>query len=108
MGKITSVIVCLFFLMFTGVSCSDDPADPVGPDTTTVKIPPFDIEKLNDTYGSIAPFDFYPLWGPYNVHDPSIIRDGEYFYCYNTDVGYGINVPPGIQIRKSKDLVDWT
>lgn len=76
---------------------------PVDPPVT----PPFDINTINDTYGAVAPFSSYLLWGPYNVHDPSIIKAGEYYYCYSTDVGYGITVRPGIQIRKSKDLVEW-
>jgi len=70
--------------------------------------PAFDINSINDTYGSIAPFTNYLRWGPHNVHDPAIIKAGEYYYCYNTDVGYGISVRSGIQIRKSKDLVEWT
>src|SRR5262249_47029726 len=49
----------------------------------------------------------YTQWGPYNVHDPSIIKSGDYFYCFSTDVAYGTTVRPGIQIRKSKDLVQW-
>jgi arabinan endo-1,5-alpha-L-arabinosidase len=68
---------------------------------------PFDIEKLSDTYPSLISSDLHSQWGPYNVHDPSIFKDGEYYYCYSTDAGYGIEVRPGVQIRRSKDLVDW-
>src|SRR6185295_19268090 len=39
---------------------------------------------------------------------PAIIKEGEYYYAYSTDVGYGIDVRAGLQIRKSKDLVEWT
>jgi arabinan endo-1,5-alpha-L-arabinosidase len=42
------------------------------------------------------------------VHDPAIIKDGDYYYAFSTDVGYGIDVRAGLQIRKSKDLVEWT
>lgn len=72
------------------------------PTTTT-----FDINSIGDTYDSVAPFADYLRWGPYNVHDPSIKKFGDYYYCYSTDVGYGIAVRPGIQIRRSKDLVQW-
>jgi arabinan endo-1,5-alpha-L-arabinosidase len=70
--------------------------------------PAFDINSIEDTYASIAPFANYSQWSVYNVHDPSIKKFGDYYYCYSTDVGYGIDVRSGIQIRKSKDLVEWT
>ena len=33
--------------------------------------------------------------------------NNDYYYCYSTDAGYGISVRSGIQIRRSKDLVQW-
>ena len=77
-------------------------------DTTKQVSVPFDINSINDTYADVAPFTFYPKWGSYNVHDPSVKKFGDYYYCYSTDVGFGTTVPAGIQIRKSKDLVQWT
>jgi len=68
---------------------------------------PFNINNIEDTYPTVAPVELSYMWGPYNVHDPSIIKDGDWYYCYSTDVSYGANVKPGIQVRKSKDLVDW-
>lgn len=70
--------------------------------------PPFDINSITDTYESIAPFAYYNQWSVYNVHDPSIKKFGDYYYSYSTDVGFGIDVRSGIQIRKSMDLVEWT
>jgi len=67
----------------------------------------FDINSITDTYADIADFQFYPKWTVYNVHDPSIKKFGDYYYCYSTDVAYGISVRPGIQIRRSKDLIQW-
>ncbi|QOR75205.1 MAG: arabinan endo-1,5-alpha-L-arabinosidase [Thermoflavifilum sp.] len=67
----------------------------------------FDINSITDTYEDIADFQFYPKWTVYNVHDPSIKKFGDYYYCYSTDVAYGISVRPGIQIRRSKDLIQW-
>src|SRR5690242_11351991 len=80
-----------------------------GTDTTTNNPPPavFDINSIEDTYADVSAFTYYPKWGPYNVHDPSIKKIGDYYYCYSTDVGYGITVPAGIQVRRSKDLVQW-
>lgn len=55
-------------------------------------------------------------WGVYNVHDPSIRKFGDTYYCYSTDVYFGhpkdvfkdsdIKVGVG-HIRSSKDLVNW-
>ncbi|MVT07863.1 arabinan endo-1,5-alpha-L-arabinosidase [Chitinophaga tropicalis] len=102
----------ILFLLIAGmVSCrkTETPA-PAGTDTTGEEAPvvTFDINSINDTYADVAPFVYYPKWGPYNVHDPIIRKFGDYYYCYSTDVGYGISVRPGLQIRKSKDLVEWT
>lgn len=92
------------------VSCKDKP-DTGGGGGGVVIVPPppaFDINTINDTYPALAPFANAPQWGPHNVHDPAIIKIGEYYYSYSTDVGYGITVRSGLQIRKSKDLVEWT
>ena len=80
---------------------------PVTTDTTHTVTPAFDVNTINDTYADLAPFNFYPKWSVYNVHDPSIKKFGDYYYCYSTDVGFGIAVRSGLQIRRSKDLVQW-
>lgn len=91
-------------------SCKkDEPAQPQPPTTPTAPTPAsaFDISSISDTYGNISAASSYLRWGPYNVHDPSIKKIGDWYYCYNTDVAYGTAVRSGIQIRKSKDLVQW-
>src|SRR5882757_1769806 len=88
--------------------CSKKPDDGGGVITPPIEPPAFDIDKISDTYESVAAFNLHDLWGPYNVHDPSIKKYGDYYYCYSTDVGFGIDVRLGIQVRKSKDLVEWT
>jgi arabinan endo-1,5-alpha-L-arabinosidase len=106
--------ICLFSILTAVLaSCSKKEPAPdnggiVPVDTTHKVTPPFDINSITDTYGSIAPYSYYTLWGTYNVHDPSVKKFGDYYYCYSTDVGYGTTVPAGIQVRKSKDLVQWT
>lgn len=55
-------------------------------------------------------------WGPYNVHDPSLRKVGDDYYMYSTDVAYFPYHYAGklkrpkmgfLQMRKSKDLVNW-
>ncbi len=83
----------------------------VEPDPNTTTTPPttntFDINSIKDSYSDVAAASNYLRWGPYNVHDPSIIKEGDTYYCYNTDVAYGTDIRPGIQIRQSKDLIEW-
>jgi arabinan endo-1,5-alpha-L-arabinosidase len=77
-------------------------------DTLPTTLPPaFDINSIEDTYADVAPFADYSKWGPYNVHDPSIKKIGNTYYCYSTDVAYGASPPAGVQVRKSTDLVQW-
>lgn len=109
MGLLRNMLLAgvIFFHCVYLSSCSKEKEDPLPGDTTDVELPPFDINKVNDTYPSLAPFINWQLWGPYNTHDPTIVKHGDYFYCYSTDAAYGIETPVGIQIRRSKDLVDW-
>jgi arabinan endo-1,5-alpha-L-arabinosidase len=101
---------CILAIILVAASCSKDsgshpPPDP--PDTTTPPPATFDINSITDTYAAIAPFAYHDKWSVYNVHDPSVLKDGDWYYMYSTDVGYGIDVRSGIQVRKSKDLVEW-
>ncbi|MFD3002941.1 arabinan endo-1,5-alpha-L-arabinosidase [Pontibacter toksunensis] len=103
-------VVAALLLSMGMLSCSKEKDAPKpGPDTTppVTNVPDFDIDQLNDTYANIAPYEFRHRWGPYNTHDPSIIKVGEHYYSYSTDVAFGGGVPAGIQVRKSKDLVNW-
>lgn len=111
-----ALLLFLCAVLFTGnylLSCkkADTPAAAITPSVVTSPVVTpvtFDINSINDTYDAVAPFSYYLKWASYNVHDPSIKKFGDYYYCYSTDVGYGTEVPAGIQIRKSKDLVEWT
>ena len=94
------------------VACSKSAGSSPGGGSETSAAPPppaaFDINSITDTYENISSPNYVSQWGPYNVHDPSIRKFGDYYYCYSTDVAYGASVRPGIQIRKSKDLVQWS
>ncbi|SDZ48146.1 arabinan endo-1,5-alpha-L-arabinosidase [Evansella caseinilytica] len=49
-------------------------------------------------------------WSVYNVHDPSIFKDGDTYYILSTDTktrSSGARLHSGVQIRKSVDLIHW-
>lgn len=69
-----------------------------------------------DNYRDISKMSDYKKWGTYNVHDPACKKIGEYYYMYSTDAIFRENrqeaieenIPIGyIQVRRSKDLVNW-
>ncbi|KAI9452837.1 putative endo-arabinase [Russula earlei] len=98
----------LFVMVLSSCTKNGTTTSSAGGDTTVIPPPaPFDINSIEDTYDDVASFTYYTKWGSYNVHDPSVKKFGDYYYCYSTDVGYATTVPPGIQVRKSKDLVQW-
>lgn len=49
-------------------------------------------------------------WGPRHAHDPTVVRDdGGTYYMFSTDaVANAQEVPAGVHIRTSTDLVEWT
>jgi arabinan endo-1,5-alpha-L-arabinosidase len=104
-------LLCVIQLCTSACRKSTDKPAVSGGTDTAVTAPPtstgFDINSIEDTYTDIAPFTYYTKWSVYNVHDPSIRKFGDTYYCYSTDVAYGITVRPGIQVRTSTDLVEW-
>ncbi|PXV60186.1 arabinan endo-1,5-alpha-L-arabinosidase [Dysgonomonas alginatilytica] len=69
-----------------------------------------------DDYRNVSSMTDYKKWGTYNIHDPSCKLFGDTYYMYSTDAIYREDsttiienkLPFGyIQIRKSKDLVNW-
>lgn len=46
-------------------------------------------------------------WGTLGAHDPSIYKDKDTYYAFSTDARVGGPATPGIQVRKSKDLINW-
>jgi arabinan endo-1,5-alpha-L-arabinosidase len=86
-------------------SGNDLPAEK--PDTTGNYLSHYN-PRISDEYGNIAAKQYSSMWGPYNLHDPSIIKEGDTYYIYSTDVAYGPNGSCGIMQRKSNDLVVWS
>ncbi|MFN3800319.1 arabinan endo-1,5-alpha-L-arabinosidase [Belliella pelovolcani] len=113
-----SITYRFFFLVLTMgliLSCSEAPDEapssepPTGPTgPTPVQGVPVPLEEIQDSYGQISSFQFASQWGPYNSHDPSVIKEGEWYYSFGTDVAYGQPLSRvGIQVRRSRDLVAW-
>jgi arabinan endo-1,5-alpha-L-arabinosidase len=71
-------------------------------------------ESKNDVFIGPPYFDTYHeywnqqnMWTMYNVHDPSVHKDREWFYMYGTDVSMGGGTPYGGHKRRSQNLIDW-
>ncbi len=62
-----------------------------------------------DDYSNISSWNERHLWNLANVHDPTVVKSGEYYYMYGTDASYGnTHVGHGhFPYRRSKDLVNW-
>lgn len=62
-----------------------------------------------DNYTPLSSWASRGQWNLANVHDPSVVKDGAYYYMYQTDASYG-NVHEGhghFPYRRSTDLVNW-
>ncbi len=79
----------------------------------------YPIENPNpwaDDYSEIASMKHYADWGTYNVHDPAVMKVGDTYFMYSTDAIFrnrrrdeaDKKIKEGnIQVRSSKDLVNW-
>lgn len=103
--KYSSILfISIIALAFAG--CNDDDLGPTG---ITVKLPDYIAPTYADDYSAIASWDNRSEWNLANVHDPSVVFDGTYYYMYGTDASYG-NALDGhghFPYRRSKDLVNW-
>jgi len=97
----------IFMMMTSGCSRSGKSSQRVT-DSVFVRNDSLD-PGIPDDYRKIAAFKYHDRWGTHNVHDPSCIKTGQWYYLYSTDVAFGWRnlKRVGIQIRKSKDLVHW-
>jgi arabinan endo-1,5-alpha-L-arabinosidase len=101
-------ILFTVIMLGTLASCKKESGNGQTTTDTTGTSTAFDINSIKDTYAEVAAYDKRTLWGPYNTHDPSLTKAGDWYYCYSTDAAYGLSLPPGIMMRKSKDLVEWS
>ena len=102
----TAYALCLLLFF---ISCKKGGGTVDGGTPPVVPEPPFDINSIKDTYADVASYSNRSLWGPYNTHDPSIVKAGDWWYCYSTDAAYGnpVGLNPGLLVRRSKDLINW-
>lgn len=102
----------LSLLILIAYACKEDEivnTDPKPDDPDTEYV----IPTYNDDYtfsgDDIASWGDRSKWNLANVHDPSVVFDGEYYYMYGTDASFG-NEHAGkghFHHRRSKDLVNW-
>jgi arabinan endo-1,5-alpha-L-arabinosidase len=95
-------LICMLIAIAMLLVCAcegDEPEEENIPDTYD---PGYD-----DDYTSIAGIENSGLWGPYNLHDPSILKFENEYHIFSTDVMYGGTARAGIMRRKSSDLVQW-
>lgn len=110
------IVFKLFLVVFIVVAggCSNDETvlnEPIAkPNPKSEPTPEgFDGPTYADNYTSMASWNNRSQWNLANVHDPTIIKDGDYYYMYQTDASYG-NAHDGhghFHHRRSKDLVNW-
>lgn len=100
----------IFYTLFLGwtailMSCSERVFEPKHAENPWI-----------DDYSGISDMADYKQWGTYNVHDPSCLLIGDTYYMYSTNAIYredstaikNDSLPFGyVQVRKSKDLVNW-
>ena len=67
----------------------------------------FDMKPYKETLYDASTLYKKSEWGNFNTHDPGIFKDGDYYYVFSTDASQGNIAAPGVQVRKSKDLITW-
>lgn len=112
--KILSILILIGLY---GASCKEESTQPIDDtdppiivqpkDSTTLDDGPIDFSQLNDTYPQYASAETAMEWRHYNTHDPAIINDEKFYYSYSTDVCFGCDIKPGVQIRRSINMVEW-
>ena len=100
-----TLIIAVPLLLFSACKKKDAAVEPSGNS--------FNGPVYSDNYTAIASWDNRSQWNLANVHDPSVVKDGEYYYMYQTNASYGNahdnnGTARGLYMyRRSKDLVNW-
>lgn len=96
------------------IGCNNDDLEPTGitvkEDEDEVTDTTYTIPTYADDYAAMASWNDRSDWNLANVHDPSVVFDGDYYYMYGTNASYG-NAHDGhghFHGRRSRDLVNWS
>ena len=104
-GHIILMSILVVLLLPTS-SCKKNSDTTIPEDTSLLIVLKDSLDpQIADDYSNISGIGMSSLWGSYNLHDPSIIKHGEYYYIYSTDVAYGPNGRCGIMQRKSLNIL---
>jgi arabinan endo-1,5-alpha-L-arabinosidase len=109
----TNIFAALALSGLVATGCSDEENSNGGGNGTDDDNPPvgpvFNGPAYPDNYTNISGWDQRAQWNLANVHDPTVVKEGAYFYMYQTDASYG-NAHAGhghFHCRRSLDLVNW-
>lgn len=96
---------------FAATGCSNDADTTAAPEpaVTPPYVETFPGPAYPDNYTGIASWGQNSQWNLANIHDPSVVKSGNYYYMYQTDASYG-NAHDGhghFFARRSTDLVNW-
>lgn len=106
LSKWALIAACIATGCSSDADILDNPLPPIDDENTeTAYIAP----THPDDYTAIAGWDKRSQWNLANVHDPTVEKQGDYYYMFQTDASYG-NAHDGkghFHHRRSKDLVNW-
>ncbi|WP_310139619.1 arabinan endo-1,5-alpha-L-arabinosidase [Paenibacillus amylolyticus] len=92
----------LLFLLIGATGCSGEGAE------AEVPRPTFPAEPQDTVLYDNSILDDESRWTVNNAHDPAIIKTDQGYYVYSTDVRVAGEAKPGVMVRKSEDLINWT
>ncbi|MBP2249640.1 arabinan endo-1,5-alpha-L-arabinosidase [Paenibacillus xylanexedens] len=97
------VVASMLLLLVVGATgCSGEGAG------ETVSRPVFPEAPQDTQLYDTSILDDESRWTVNNAHDPAIIKTDQGYYVYSTDVRVAGEAKPGVMVRKSDDLINWT
>lgn len=104
--KMTLHGVVILLVLIAAVLFGMTFAKPKTGNLSGIKLPAAPAEK---PIGNVSTDIIYKEkeWTTNFTHDASIIKVDDWYYAFSTDYMVGAQPTPGIQIRKSKDLINW-